>query len=146
MSDHPLYLVAVDGSAASERALDHAITLAQDRGATLLLSHVIPWSGYVPIGVEAAYARPLEKKEEEMRAYDEILQPAMTKCRGASVAFQEHHSWGHPSRVIKELIEERGVDMLILGRKGRSNIADMLVGSVSNALAHTASCPVLLVP
>lgn len=144
--DHQLYVVAVDGSDASRRALAHALTLAKGSGATLLLSHVIPWSGYTPLGVQEAYARPMEKKEEEKFAIDEVLQPAMTACRGAEVPFEEHYTWGQPAKELKALAEERKADLLIVGRKGRSNIAEMLVGSVSNALAHIAKCPVLIVP
>ena len=147
MTKNPtLYLLAVDGSTASKRALAKAIELTKAGDAKLIIAHIIPWSGYTPIGVAEAYARPLEKKQEEERAYDEVLQPAMTEARGAGIEFEEVHTWGSPAKAIKDLADERGVDTIIVGRKGRSNIGDLLVGSVANALAHTAPCSVLIVP
>lgn len=147
MSEHKaLYLVAVDGSTASRRALMKAIELTKAANAMLIIAHIIPWSGYTPIGIAEAYARPLEKKQEEENAYDEVLQPAMTEARAAGIAFDELHTWGTPAQIIKETVEQRGVDMVILGRKGRSNLGDLLVGSVTNALAHNCPCPVLIVP
>lgn len=142
----PLYLVAIDGSEPSDRALDTAIALAGQTGASVLIAHVIPWSGYVPMGVQEAYARPAEKIAEEEKAYDEVVQPALTQARVAGVTFQEFHSWGTPAKVLRELVDDRAVSLLVMGRKGRSSLTDVMIGSVANGLAHSAPCPVLLVP
>jgi nucleotide-binding universal stress UspA family protein len=40
------YIVACDGSAASERALNFAVAHAQTTGASILIAHVLEWSPY----------------------------------------------------------------------------------------------------
>ncbi|MBK5919964.1 hypothetical protein CCR80_02785 [Rhodothalassium salexigens] len=146
MASDKVFIVAVDGSKASHRALDHTIMLAQALGARVHLIHVVHWSGYVPIGVEDAYHRPLDRKKEEKHAKEDIIAPAMDKLREAGVEADNSYTWGNPAQEIKKKAQKLDADMIIVGRKGRSNIAEMIVGSVSNAIAHIAPVPVLLVP
>ena len=40
------FVVAVDGSPGSDRALQKAIDMGKDRGVTLALTHVIEWSAF----------------------------------------------------------------------------------------------------
>jgi nucleotide-binding universal stress UspA family protein len=55
-------------------------------------------------------------------------------------------SAGHIAKRIAEIAEETGADVIIVGTRGHSSIAGMMVGSVTQGLLHTASCPVLAVP
>jgi len=54
-------------------------------------------------------------------------------------------AWGRPSDVICKMAEEEGFDLVVLGRRGRGHVASLLLGSVSDRVAHCAKVPVLIV-
>lgn len=146
MAEQALYVVGVDGSEPSRRALHHAADLAHRTGAGLLLVHAVNWSGYTPLAVQEAAQRPLDKKEEERVARDVVLTPLAEEARKAGVEVDIHFGWGHPSKFVIETAKKRDAQMIVIGRRGHSNLAELVLGSVSNAIAHHADIPVLLVP
>lgn len=52
---------------------------------------------------------------------------------------------GHPSRVILDTAKEHDVDLIVLGARGHSLIARVLLGSTSDYVANHAACSVLVV-
>ncbi|MCG8412854.1 MAG: universal stress protein [Pseudomonadales bacterium] len=53
--------------------------------------------------------------------------------------------WGHPSEEILKFSEENGVDLIVIGSHGRSALKRAFLGSVSQAVANQATCPVTVV-
>lgn len=51
---------------------------------------------------------------------------------------------GEPAEEIVDLARLEHVEMIIMGSRGLSPIREMLLGSVSNKVLHTAPCPVLV--
>jgi nucleotide-binding universal stress UspA family protein len=51
-----------------------------------------------------------------------------------------------PATVITATARSDGYDLIVVGTKGRSQYADILIGSVAQRVASTADVPVLLVP
>ena len=146
MSDAKKYLVAVDGSEWAERAAKFAFDLAGQTGATVKLATIIPWSGFTPMSLEDMHARPLVKEEEERTAREEILAPLIKIAEDAGINVEVHFDWGHPVKKLHKLVEKDHIDMVIAGRRGRSKLADLVMGSVANSLAHSETVPILLVP
>jgi len=146
MSKQQLYLVAVDGSEWGNRAADQAIRLASQTGARVRLITVIPWSGFQPMTLDEMAHRPVEKQEEENIAKDDVLGPIMKKHADSSVDISNEFHWGHPVQVIHEMAKREKANYVFVGRRGRSRIADLVLGSVANSLAHTLGVPVVLVP
>jgi len=146
MGKPQLYLVAVDGSEWGERAAQKAVALAKQTGAEVRFVTVIPWSGIQPISIEEITARPLEKAGEEARARAEILDPIVAANKDSGVNITTEFHWGHPVDVLRARIKEEKAAMIFVGRRGRSRVADLLLGSVANSLAHTAGIPIVLVP
>lgn len=141
-----LYIVGVDGSEFGERAAAYATELAHKTGANVLLSYIIHWSGYTPLSVEEAMRRPLDKAEEERVAKEDVLEPLKEKVAREDVAIDTFFTWGHPAHVIMEKAKKEKATMIITGRRGHSNIADLVLGSVANTIAHASDIPVLLIP
>ncbi len=52
---------------------------------------------------------------------------------------------GHPSKVILDLSESIGVDLVIVGSRGLGGVKEFMLGSVSHSVARHASVPVLIV-
>jgi nucleotide-binding universal stress UspA family protein len=51
---------------------------------------------------------------------------------------------GHPVKVIAELVGALGADLLVLGPRGRGQLAALLLGSVTQSLLGLARCPVVV--
>jgi nucleotide-binding universal stress UspA family protein len=52
---------------------------------------------------------------------------------------------GHPAREIVEFAEKTGVDLIVMGTRGRGEIQGMILGSVSHRVSTCAKCSCLLV-
>ena len=71
------YVVACDGSAASERALAYAIDHARRDGASLLVAHVLEWSPYSFLTPEELEERHKRRGEELARAKTALIDPIL---------------------------------------------------------------------
>ena len=132
-------LVGYDGSTASRKAFDMALELAAKHGAELYVLSV---------------ARPLEVPDEvegeavieNSRAYHRRLlaelKPLAT-AKGVTARFEV--SVGHPAEQIIYDADRHGADLIVVGDRGRSNLARFLLGSVSKQVVQHAGHPVLVV-
>lgn len=53
--------------------------------------------------------------------------------------------WGHPAEEIVKYARENNVDQIVMGSHGRSALQRSFLGSVSQAVANQAGCPVTIV-
>jgi nucleotide-binding universal stress UspA family protein len=58
-----------------------------------------------------------------------------------------HHTWNLDGEVsiFGDFVRDQGIDLLVLGTRGRSGIAKLILGSVAERIFHFVSCPVLTV-
>ncbi|WP_281300613.1 MULTISPECIES: universal stress protein [unclassified Iodidimonas] len=147
MADQPLYIIGVDGSDCSKRAVEFCARHAQQTGAKLLLATIVHWSGFAPLSVEEAMRRPIDKQQEERVARETVLEPLVKLANDLGVEpVETYYSWGHPAHSLAQLAKERQAEMIFVGRRGHSALSDLLLGSVANSLAHISDVPVVLVP
>lgn len=125
-------LVATGGSPWSDRAVEHAITLAQAEHLTLCLLHVAPGQ---------SRWRHDEADPEGQR----ILERAVAWAADANVAATPVLTRGDVSRRIVETAVEQQCDGIILGSRGLSGWKRLMLGSISNAVTVTTPLPVLVV-
>ncbi|MFD5075059.1 universal stress protein [Streptomyces sp. NPDC058371] len=148
--DLPL-VVGVDGSEPSLRAVDWAADEAALRGVPLRLVYASLWgsphyrlrsSGGTPIE-GAALATGLGSSSEQMLA-DSIVEAAAKRAqrRASDVKISTEVL---PEEPVPALLREGSAAFaLVLGSRGRGGIAELLLGSVSLAVASRADCPVIV--
>ena len=54
--------------------------------------------------------------------------------------------YGSPTTKIMELIEDKEISLVVMGRQGKGYIKEIFLGSLSNNLARHATCSMLLIP
>ena len=137
-------LFPTDFSQGARAAMDHAISLAQDYKAKLVLLYVIQdisvaeW--YIPSSISAAdlVADMQKSAEQEMEKW--------AAEAGAKVASVERMVVrGVPFLEIIRTAKEKGADLLVIGTHGRTGIDHMLFGSTAEKVVRKAHCPVLTV-
>lgn len=141
-----VYIVAVDGSEWSGRAADRAIDLAKKTGAEVHFIAALQWSKYQPLYVADFSAPPQDTTEQEALERKYLIEPLEKRFSDSGVKIKSSLLWGHPAEIIMEQAKKSHANMIFVGRRGRSKVADLLLGSVANSLAHTAGVPVVLVP
>ena len=139
-------LVAVDGSEASMDAADYAIDMAKMYNAqvtTLTVSH-ISLSSYGLAAPPDAIKQRKEKHELESKQwFDKFKQSA--KQNDIQLKTELIDSQMSVEGAIVEYAESNGIDVIILGTRGRSGIKKLLLGSVASGVITYATCPVIVV-
>ena len=135
------YVVPVDFSKGSEAALKHAVQLAREKKAKLLLLHVISATFAFPL--EAGFADIFEALEEDARVglkkliQRHVLKPGSYRAvlvRGVEAA-----------RVIADQAKKARASMIVMGSHGRTGLERFMLGSVAERTLRYADCPVLIV-
>ncbi|WP_328745230.1 universal stress protein [Streptomyces sp. NBC_00285] len=132
-------VVGVDGSEPSLRAVDWAADEAALRGVPLRLVYASLWERYEG----AALATGLGRSSEQVLA-DTIVEAAAKRAhrREADVKISTEVL---PEEPVPALLREGQIaSALVLGSRGRGGIAELLLGSVSLAVAARADCPVIV--
>lgn len=138
-------LVATDGSKPALHAVKYAAELVgrlSDASSSITLVSVHDDTGlrhaksFVGREVVADYLRELSDKE---------LKPARKVLDAAGVKHDMIVRTGHIAKEIVACAKSGKFDLVVLGAKGRSAIADILLGSVAQRVLATADRPVLLV-
>lgn len=141
-------VVAVDGSEVSDRALDEATKLAREMHSIILLLHVceeipIVWE---PDSMNTTLMQ--DSLEVVVDAGKELLEKHRKKFTEQRVTIETKLVETYDGRigsVISDEAQKWDADLLIVGTHGRKGIAHLLMGSVAEQVARTASMPVLLV-
>jgi nucleotide-binding universal stress UspA family protein len=136
--DLPL-VVGVDGSEPSLRAVDWAADEAALRGVPLRVVYASLWERYEG----TALATDLGKPSEEVLAEDVVdgaARRARTRRPDLKVTAEVL-----PEEPEYALVREgRRASALVVGTRGRSGIAELILGSVSLSVAAHADCPVIV--
>jgi nucleotide-binding universal stress UspA family protein len=139
-------IVGFDGSDASLRALDFAITRAQAQGDSILIAHVLEWSPYSFLSPQELEERHRRRQEELQRAEAAILAPVVKRVEAAGIPCATALRYGHIAETLCRIARDEGAAMIFIGRMGASGFAARIFGSVAATLAQVAPVPVVIVP
>lgn len=127
------------------RALDARVSVILVQSEDLIMPHA--WgAGAYPAGVpygsmSVEEIRDMLEKRLQQKELPETVSALGTLGQVPETAIV----WGHPAEAICHFATERKVDLIVIGSHGRTGIRRALLGSVSNAVANQAPCPVTIV-
>lgn len=131
-------VVGTDGSDRSALAISLAFDAAARHG--IGLTAVRSWEAPIPVHPSLLIA--MDKIEEaEQRLLAESLADAQQRYPDVDVRTKLVRA--HPGHAL--VVESAGADLLVVGSRGRGGFRGMLLGSVSQAVLHHATCPVAVV-
>jgi nucleotide-binding universal stress UspA family protein len=145
-------LVGVDGSVQADSATDAAASLAKRCGASLVILHVVETipSGSLRQELDdyLSQRRGILTQDEIHEAFGrDIVEAAERRARQMGVEELETVvAVGSAAAQIVDVAHARGIDLIVLGRRGRSTMTELLSGSVSRKVIHISKIPVLTVP
>ena len=133
-------VVGVDGSETSDRALRWALDDARARGGIVAAVHA--W--HVPFSMSlTAGTRDLSAFEDAAgRLLDQVVDATAAGYRDVTV--ERVLVGGSPADTL--LGAARDAALVVVGGRGVGGFRGLLLGSVSQQLAHHAPCPVVVVP
>ncbi|MEM2160944.1 MAG: universal stress protein [Candidatus Nitrosotenuis sp.] len=132
-------LVALDGSNASSRALDYAINLARQSQGVVTGVFVIPL-------FSVNVAKPKSKLGKALaEAGKKILTNAKLRCAKNGVLFYEKILCGNEGFKLVTFAKNKKADLIVMGSRGRSNVKEFVLGSVSHYVTQKSQIPVLVI-
>lgn len=137
--DYQDVLVPTDGSSCAERATDWALTLARRYGARVHgLSVVEPDA----LGLDVRSAALLDRHRQ---AATDAVESVAAAAEADGLAVESAVREGRPHRAIGSYVDERGVDLVVMGTHGGTDLDRLLLGSVAERTVRTSPVPVVTV-
>lgn len=153
-------LVPIDGSEYAHKAFEVACKLATPSHATIYLLHVPELPEAEDALGKAVGASDLEASEEEAKqsglellnkiktaeeAGHNLIERAKSAVGLVDVELQPVVKMGNPAEVIVNEAARLGVEAIVMGSRGISDLQGLVIGSVSHKAMHTAECTVITV-
>ncbi len=135
-------LVAVDGSAHSEKAVRYACAMGPPLGAEVVLLHVVPMVVSATPYHDTVSDQPFISLQN---LGEDILERAKRLANSCGCEVIDMISHGDPAAQIIDIASERGISLIIIGSRGVSGIKRLFTGSISDKVSKSASCPVMIV-
>ncbi|HEU4822543.1 MAG TPA: universal stress protein, partial [Nitrososphaeraceae archaeon] len=87
------------------------------------------------------------KEIKEMQEFRESLDKIGRNAKQSNVQLKKEIINSQMSVVaaIVEYAESEGIDLIVIGTKGTSNIKNMLLGSTASGVVKYSTCPVMIV-
>ena len=150
-------LLPIDGSATSMKAARVAVSLSKKFRSDLIGFTVIdlmslPYEYFITQPGTSSHDKILEEKRVETKKWlgkvEKMLLEASDERQFADIKFRSEIIEDPYSKVESAIInyaESEGVDLIVMGTRGRSGFKRILLGSVASGVLSYAHCPVLTV-
>lgn len=145
-------LVPLDGSPTSMEAADYAIMLSTLHHTQIVLLHVVNVAEYYSSLQFFEVKQPIESKEiieeakKEANKWFNSVKKKMDEKLGTQTKIETHIIISQSTvKSILDFAEEKNVDLIVVGTRGRSGIKKLLLGSTASGIVTYSSCPVIVV-
>jgi nucleotide-binding universal stress UspA family protein len=138
-------LLASDGSEGASQAALAAIRIAQEFTAALRVLNILD-AASLPYSLSPSLSADSETPythAEHLLA--KITDEVHAAAANTGVIPSFHQETGVPAEIIVAFAHRQEADLIVIGSRGRGALTSLLLGSVSNSVAHHAHCSVLVV-
>jgi nucleotide-binding universal stress UspA family protein len=134
--------IGVDGSESSAAALKWAIRLAKGLGSQVIAVYAVDIPVYFPEPEELPFVL-----DQEWRAgmKSEFEDKWCKPLKVAGIKYRTVMEDGRAASVIAAVAERENADVIVVGRRGRGGVSELLLGSASHELVLHSKRPVLVV-
>lgn len=137
--------VPIDGSGWSERAIPHAVDIARNNGAEIILVHVFrpPASEYADQLALAGQDAQIDRMRQEIKNY---LMGLRGQLRNQNVECRVQYIEGvGAASLICDYVNEEGVDLVVMTSHGRTGLSRFIFGSIAEKVLQGVNVPVLII-
>ncbi|MBZ0278760.1 MAG: universal stress protein [Anaerolineae bacterium] len=138
-------VVPLDGSGWSERAIPHAVDIARNNNAELILLHVFrpPAHEFTDQIALAGQEGQIQQLREQIKQY---LIGLRTQLRNENIEVRTQFIEGMGvASLICDYVNDEGADLVVMSTHGRTGLGRFLFGSITNKVMECVQVPVLLV-
>ncbi len=136
-------LVPLDGSTTAEKALPHAVALAELYGAKLVLLRILEPFPFVRTMTPASIKKfKLQATEWALEYFERIT----TDIAKKDISFETVIVDGRAGMMITKYAEVNQIDLIILCSRGLTGITRWLMGSVADRVLRGTNIPILMIP
>ena len=143
-------LLPTDGSEYANKAAEHAIIIACQNNAEIIVLNVMETTQLTSLPVEDFTRKVKDMLRQEKinplenitQVFDEHLKDKEFKDK---IKLTLKQKGGSPADIILQTIQDEDIDMVIMGTSGKKGIERFLLGSVTEKVVRNSKCPVLTV-
>jgi manganese transport protein len=128
--------IPVDFSESDEKAINKAISLG-GKDCSYLLMHIVETPNALIFGKET---KDLESEEDA-----KMLENYRKQVTDAGYLCEVKLGFGSPKKIIPELVNESGCDLLVMGTHGHKGLKDLFLGTTVEAVRHSINVPLMIV-
>jgi nucleotide-binding universal stress UspA family protein len=149
-------LAAIDHSPLGDSVFQRSLDLAKTDAAKLLLFHSLmvdtvptppPFAGELGLApqiINQAYEAQQLYMQQHTREMRVLLQQYCEIALRQGVGVEFEYSTTDAGPGICQTAQKWGADLIVMGRRGRRGLTEVLLGSVSNYVLHHSPCAVLV--
>lgn len=146
-------LTPTDLSDLSAKGVDYACSLAKDAGAQVIIINVVKVEELMSLMREMKTAPSpqwndgLEERliQHHQHLLDEFAKKQLPRL-SADINIRKVVKLGEPYKTILDCAQEEKVDLIVMSTHGRTGLPRMMLGSVTEKVLRSSSCPVLAIP
>ena len=132
-------LVPLDGSKYSFHALDVAISLSSHYSSSIIAVYVFD----LPISLEFGVIDPVgERLKKKILG---AMKTAKLRCEEQNIPFKSIMVHGKVEPGIIDVSKKEKCDVIVVGKRGKSSVSEIFLGSVSHYVIHHSKIPVIIV-
>lgn len=135
-------LVPTDGSKASKRATEQAVELVKESNGTVHALYVMDMGDAAFVAIPSDIKETRQRLEKKGRAFVNEVEEQAEESGVDCVAVVKS---GIPENEIVEYVHENNVDLVVMGRRGRSDPDKPLIGSTTKRVLGLSDVPVHVV-